>query len=76
MIYLILITCFSGSALCQSLITGSRAGSKLATPVMSRVRRPSDVGIRSAGGAGLPSPQVGDGLTYQLYIINLSLQGS
>jgi len=48
-----------GSALCQSLITGSRAaGSKLTTPVMSRVRRPSDVGLRSAGGTGLPSPQV------------------
>jgi len=47
-----------GSALCQSLITGYTAGSKLSTPVMSRVRRPSDVGLRSAGGAGLPSPQV------------------
>ena len=41
-----------GSALCQSMVTGSR----LSTPVSGRVRRPSDVGLRSS--SGLPSPQV------------------
>jgi len=44
-----------GSALC-----GSMVGSKLSTPVMSRVRRPSDIGLKSGAATGmcLPSPQV------------------
>ena len=46
-------TLLPGSALCQSMVTGSR----LSTPLSGRVRRPSDVGLRSS--SGLPSPQVG-----------------
>ena len=35
-------------------------GSKLSTPVMSKVRRPSDIGLKSGAGSSmcLPSPQV------------------